>query len=270
MSKETNKHRLGNFVDALLDNFWELLNCNTGLMDSTTSQMHIVYEGLRFLRTILKNQHENFDKLPENVKDIIGDAVGEAKSVIHSLFMHDLKEDSTKDMDHVFFAFQKNIKLIEAEVGDRHYVSTIMAEVNLVNMEYVGIGDDEFTCGAQKKAQTPPRSWLQWTMPTSNQVVVGFHDEAGQIIFQLTGGSGELDVVSIVGMPGLGKTTLGNKVYQDPMIICHFHIRAWCCISQVYGKKDVLFQILACIDPLDSDEYSRMDADDLAIAPTIV
>nr|XP_027064525.1 putative late blight resistance protein homolog R1A-4 [Coffea arabica] len=103
-------------------------------------------------------------------------------------------------------------------------------------------------------------------MPTFNQVVVGFRDEAGQIIYQLTKGSGELDVVSIVGMPGLGRTTLANKVYHDPMIICHFHIRAWCCISQVYGKKDVLFQILACSDPLDSDEYSRMDADDLAIS----
>ena len=165
MSKETNKHRLGNFVDALLDNFWELLNCNTGLMDSVTSQMHIVYEGLRFLRTILKNQHENFDELPKNVKDIIGDAVGEAKNVIHSLFIHELKEDSPKDMDLVFFAFQKNIKLIEAEVGDRYAVtatfespSAIMEEVNLVNMEYMGIGDDEFSYEAQKKAQIPLHS----------------------------------------------------------------------------------------------------------------
>ncbi|XP_027082324.1 putative late blight resistance protein homolog R1B-14 [Coffea arabica] len=123
-----------------------------------------------------------------------------------------------------------------------------MRKVNLVNKEYVGIGDDEFTCGAQKKAQTPPHSWLQWTMPTSNQVVVGFHDEAGQIIFQLTGGSGALDGVSIVDMPGLGKTTLGNKVYQDPMIICHFHIRAWCRISQVYGKKEVLGRYLLVLD----------------------
>lgn len=69
-TKEPNKHRLGSLVDALLGNLWELLNCNTSLMDYATGQMHmhIVYEGLRFLRRILEDQHENFDELPNHLK----------------------------------------------------------------------------------------------------------------------------------------------------------------------------------------------------------
>ncbi|CDP16976.1 unnamed protein product [Coffea canephora] len=271
MNKEMNKHILGRLVDAFLGNLWEILNCSASLMDSKTDEIHRVYEGLRFLRTILENQYENFDDLPEKLKDIIGASIGEARNVIYSLFKHELKEGSAREMDIVLFAFQENIKLIEAEVSDKYAVtetfkspSTILEDIKLVNVESVEIDDENFSFEAEKAAQALQHSQSQRTIPTFNQVVVGFDDEAEQIICRLTRGSGQLDIVSIVGMPGLGKTTLANKVYHDPFIICHFQICAWCCISQVYGKKDVLIQILVCIRPVGANEYSGMKEDDLA------
>lgn len=52
--------------------------------------------------------------------------------------------------------------------------------------------------------------------------MVGFDDEARRITDHLLGGSRQLDIVSIVGMPGLGKTALAKKVYDDPSITFHF------------------------------------------------
>ncbi|KAL3534505.1 hypothetical protein ACH5RR_002966 [Cinchona calisaya] len=56
--------------------------------------------------------------------------------------------------------------------------------------------------------------------------LVGFKGAEAEIIELLTGGSRQLKIVSIVGMPGLGKTTLANSVYKHPSINLHFHVHA--------------------------------------------
>ncbi|RVW81186.1 putative disease resistance protein [Vitis vinifera] len=52
-------------------------------------------------------------------------------------------------------------------------------------------------------------------------------------------------VVSIVGMGGLGKTTLAKKVYND--VKQHFDCDAWVYVSQEYRTRDLLFEILNCV-----------------------
>ena len=102
----------------------------------------------------------------------------------------------------------------------------------------------------------------QASISTMNKAVVDLKDQEQAIIDQLIGGSMQLDVISIVGMPGLGKTFLAQKVYHHPSVTSHFHILAWCCISQTYCKKDLLLGMLSCIDP--KAQYSEMNEDDLA------
>lgn len=65
------------------------------------------------------------------------------------------------------------------------------------------------------------------------------------IIDKLTRGSSQRDVVSIIGMPGIGKTTLSKEVYNDPKVRYHFYVRAWCSVSQSYQKRELLLEILS-------------------------
>nr|XP_043625517.1 putative late blight resistance protein homolog R1B-16 [Erigeron canadensis] len=61
-------------------------------------------------------------------------------------------------------------------------------------------------------------------------------------------------------MAGLGKTTLANKLYRDPLIEYMFNFRAWACVSQVYVKKDLLLTILSCfIDDMPDEFYELYD-----------
>ncbi|XP_071917510.1 disease resistance protein RPM1-like isoform X2 [Coffea arabica] len=57
----------------------------------------------------------------------------------------------------------------------------------------------------------------------------------------------QLKVVSVVGMGGLGKTTLVKKVHEDPEVRRHFPVRAWVTVSQTcdfqYLLKDLIRQL---------------------------
>uniref|UniRef100_A0A5B6YL23 Uncharacterized protein n=1 Tax=Davidia involucrata TaxID=16924 RepID=A0A5B6YL23_DAVIN len=84
---------------------------------------------------------------------------------------------------------------------------------------------------------------------TNEETVVGFEKETEKIKDQLAGGRvKQLQVISIVGMAGSGKTTLARKLYNDPFIVYHFYIRAWTYVSQEYRERDLLLGILTSIN----------------------
>jgi len=50
--------------------------------------------------------------------------------------------------------------------------------------------------------------------------------------------------LGIVGTGGVGKTTLAQKVYNDPKIKGNFSKQAWICVSQEYSTIDLLKEVL--------------------------
>ena len=74
--------------------------------------------------------------------------------------------------------------------------------------------------------------------------VVGYDHNSTELLNQLTGGKLELDVSSIFGMGGLGKTTLARKVYEDVRVRNHFNCHIWVLISENFEMIDLLIQIL--------------------------
>ncbi|KAL2485139.1 Disease resistance protein (CC-NBS-LRR class) family [Abeliophyllum distichum] len=93
--------------------------------------------------------------------------------------------------------------------------------------------------------------------------VVGMEDEATKVINLLITKSEELEITTIAGMPGLGKTTLAKKIFLDRRIEYEFHTRVWVYVSQDCNRKEVFLAIMEKIGKV-TDEMRNMTAENLA------
>ncbi|CAI9764676.1 unnamed protein product [Fraxinus pennsylvanica] len=74
--------------------------------------------------------------------------------------------------------------------------------------------------------------------------LVGIENPKKQIIPWLVEGESRLKVVSVVGMGGLGKTTLVKKVYDDSVVKKHFQNHAWITVSQSFEVEELLKDLI--------------------------
>ncbi|KZV56488.1 hypothetical protein F511_22296 [Dorcoceras hygrometricum] len=74
--------------------------------------------------------------------------------------------------------------------------------------------------------------------------MVGFDEDLDQMMDTLTGDESNLQIMSVVGMGGIGKTTLARHIFSNPSIVNHFDLHAWVTISQQYSVHEILLGII--------------------------
>lgn len=79
--------------------------------------------------------------------------------------------------------------------------------------------------------------------------IVGLEDDIAKLVSQLVQSEDQWQAISIVGMGGIGKTTLAKKVYNHGDIQACFPTRAWVYVSQGCSTKDILQDIIKQVAP---------------------
>ncbi|XP_073317266.1 disease resistance protein RPP13-like [Primulina huaijiensis] len=100
--------------------------------------------------------------------------------------------------------------------------------------------------------------------PTKNNTFVGFDEIFLDIISRLTEQCPALQILSIVGMAGIGKTTLARNVYDHSSVLCYFYIRVWVTISQEFRVREILLTAIFCANKGNPNENFAKFADEMS------
>ncbi|KAL1557074.1 putative late blight resistance protein R1A-10 [Salvia divinorum] len=184
------------------------------------NQIKSIHKNVSFLQAVLPD----FPKTPTSLEYRIRDLAYKAEDVVEIVWSEKVRDSSRSklkqaDQNHEFLCYDfPDLEKVTKEV------EAIVKEVRERNKE----------------------------------VVVGFDRESIDLKEKLLRDSSNLEVVPIVGMPGIGKTTLAKYTYEDGLIKMNFDVRGWVRVSQHYNLEQIVSSLGASIG-LSSDAKVEMD-----------
>ncbi|KAL9156409.1 hypothetical protein ABFS82_09G074900 [Erythranthe guttata] len=172
---------------------------------------------------------------------VVDQILGESEKISSVDFYQDL-EKVIQDMGSISLVdFYQNLEKVIQDMG------LIKKDVMEIKDFNIGIIEDHLHMNSSTLAgAASSRSPLT----TKQETMVGFDELLIEVMDKLTGQQSNLRIIPIVGMGGIGKTTLARNAYVKFMK--HFDIRAWVTISQNYNVREILIEILLCINKAES------------------
>ncbi|KAJ8646609.1 hypothetical protein MRB53_008357 [Persea americana] len=97
----------------------------------------------------------------------------------------------------------------------------------------------------------PNKEERQTSSLVDESEIFGRDDFKKSIIEQLVSETSQeeksVSVISIVGMGGLGKTTLAQLIYNDDRVMAHFEKRIWVCVSDPFDVNRIAIKVIESV-----------------------
>ncbi|XP_059649788.1 disease resistance protein RPP13-like [Cornus florida] len=239
-------------VGFLLENLKQLLVYNVDLISGVKKQVESLCTDFDLMQAFLKDSNEKrseYETLRVLVRKI-RDVAYEAEDIIDTFVVNAAVQKARSTMGKIVHAVDYTLTL-RSVAKDIEEIKAKVKEIydhKIFGIEVLQSSEPSKKGSSKRKAPV-----------VEEHNVVGFDDEAKMVIERLTEGPQDLEVVSVVGMGGLGKTTLARKVYTDPSIEYHFCVRAWTYVSQVYDRREIFLGILNSLNLLTDQMYKMND-----------
>ncbi|XP_077225947.1 disease resistance protein RGA2-like [Tasmannia lanceolata] len=252
-------------VKILFENLNSLIQNEIQLLGGVKKDMEKLRSIIQRIRLILPNG-EAMAFRNEELKDWLtklSDAAYDADDILSDWAVEDQRLDveSTSGCGNIqvsstffpCFHFQRN--KFRHKIGTR--IKQILETFNSIAEERQKFNLEETTTSSESEERTP-------TVSLVNEKEVYGRDEDKKKIVKLlladVSNENDVPVIAIVGMGGLGKTTLAQLAYNDESVKGHFELRMWVYVSQTFDVTRIVKAILesATRSPTDLTQLDGM------------
>ncbi|XP_057812481.1 putative late blight resistance protein homolog R1B-17 isoform X1 [Salvia miltiorrhiza] len=217
-----------------------LQSSRISLVSHSPQILQPVYDEMNRLQKVLlklddtscSNIRTEVNALDERIKE----AVWEFEDLLESHILPQILPQLESERDNLSFSVDLQ--------GLQHHVDCLVEMVKMMEEEYI----IEMENMAEEEGE-PISSRIDFG--GINSKMVGLSEEFQKARDNLL----EDKDYSIIGMAGVGKSTLAKHIFEDPSIRSHFDFRAWVKVGRKCEPNELLRCILAQVDP---NAYRRM------------
>ncbi|KAL2243727.1 UNVERIFIED_CONTAM: putative disease resistance protein [Sesamum indicum] len=201
-----------------------------------TNRIQSLQETVQFLLDFLEAHSQRISEEIGVVGRQIADAAADAEEVVDRHIVDQLRFRSEEE-SHCMAALSSFSQDIDKVTGK---LDSLTKELTKMVKEEWAIDAQEEQCIVSVPVKSPK------VLPSSGNktTVVGFDEHMDRIVDKLTRGEPNLQILSIVGMGGIGKTTLAQNIFDHPYTVHYFPKRIWLTISQEYSVREILSSLL--------------------------
>ncbi|KAL6529633.1 hypothetical protein OROGR_015256 [Orobanche gracilis] len=232
-----------------------------------------------FLESHTSSVSENDEADP--LERRIADAAYEAEDIIESHIVSQIlpagshyRRNSIFSFFNCFHALKKSENIPFSEAATHHDDQTnlfkdlqrAIEEMESVQKLTVEINTEKAVVHDQRPRSIDAKAAPSRTFSTTTRqksITVCSDNVINEVMNKLTWGEPDRHVIPIVGVGGIGKTTLAKDIYEKSFIKEHFQIRAWATISQQYNTKETLCEVLCQATHREREELSEKSEDEL-------
>ncbi|RWR73943.1 disease resistance protein RPM1-like protein [Cinnamomum micranthum f. kanehirae] len=238
-------------VGFLLQTLDSLVRQEASLLQGLRGNINEIQHELQSMRSFLKDA----DRRKRSADDVVGvrtwvDQVREATYKVEDIidtYMWQIAEQHTEDEDEEGLIGRAlyNTLLLPKRYYDKHKIASalqvIKSEIHEISERRQRYGFHEE--GQTSKMKDDVANWQrsgEYLHFIPDEEIVGIDKKKDFLIGKLMDERPKRAVVAVVGMGGLGKTTLVTKVYDSPQVKNHFECHAWITVSQSYKVDDLM------------------------------
>ncbi|PIN10518.1 Apoptotic ATPase [Handroanthus impetiginosus] len=243
-------------VEFLLENLKQLqLHHSHLISDDAKNQIQVLETNLCLFKRLLnesRDQNRDEDWTLEQVFKQIVEVVYEAEDAVDAI----VSQAAEKGVEKYFKrAFDPSTKLLIV-VEQAELIGAKVKEI----YDHRLIDFSSLETKGESYARTEQKNLHEDKAPAvENDTMVGLEDETEILIHYLTEKTEKLDVISIAGVAGLGKTTIARHIFCHERIAYEFPIRLWVNISSNFRRRDVFLAMLRDLNCITEDMHDKTE-----------